>query len=103
MTITTRGIKYVNRYSWKILWDPLEIGGFEKGTLFPTQDIIHMLRFHSLELGTVLGHKTYGRFTVVEEVGRNESYSLSNSRYYGIVDGGQKLKLVERSLISFDN
>ena len=92
-----RGIKYVNCYSWKVLYDPLEIGGFEKGTLFPTQDIIHMLRFHSLLLGTILLHHSYGKFTVVEEMGRNESYGLSNSRYCGIVVPGQKLKLVERT------
>ena len=97
---TTQGIKYVNRYSWKVLYDPLEIGGFEKGTLFPTQDIIHMLRFHSLSLGTILAHRSCGKFEVVEEVGRNESYSLSNSKYIGFVASGQKLKLVERKRIT---
>ena len=94
---TIRGIKYVTRYSWEILYDPLEIGGFNKGTLFATVDIIHMLRFHSLSLGTILGHRSYGEFEVVEEIGRGESYSLSNSRYFGIVEPGQKLKLVKRA------
>ena len=97
ITTKDRGIKYVCRYSWKILYDPLEIGGFEKGTRFATEDIIHMLRFHSLSLGTILGHHSYGRFTVVEEIGRGEYYSLSNTKYFGVVNSGQKLKLVERS------
>ena len=84
------------RRIWKVLYDPLEIGGFEKGTRFPTQDIIHMLRFHSFSLGTILRHHTYGRFKVVGEIGRSEFYSLSNTKYIGIVESGQKLKLVER-------
>ena len=94
-------IKYINRYSWKILYDPLEIGGFDKGTRFPTQDIIHMLRFHSLSLGTILYHHSLGRFVVIEPVGRHDSYCLSNSKYIGIITGGQKLK-IERCKL-FDN
>ena len=87
--------KNVERYTWRVLHDPLPVGGFDTGTRFPSEDICHMLRFHSLTLGTILHHRDYGRFKVVEGTRPGEFYKLLNSRYMGVVSTGQKLKLLE--------
>ena len=87
--------KLVKRYSWRVLHDPLPVGGFDEGTLFPTEDVIHMLRLCTFTLGTVVKHRTWGKFKVIEGVRLGGFYRLMNSKYMGVVVSGQKLRLVE--------
>ena len=87
--------KLVSRYSWRVLYDPLPIGGFDEGTLFPVEDVCNMLRLCTFTLGTVLKHRQWGKFKVVEGSYLGSAYQLRNSKYMGIVNSGQKLKLVE--------
>ncbi len=87
--------KLVKRYSWRVLYDPLPVGGFNEGILFSTEDVIHMLRLCTFTLGTVVKHRTWGKFKVVEGSYLGSPYQLRNSKYMAMVSTGQKLKLVE--------
>ena len=84
-----------HNYSWKVLYDPLGVGSFDKGTLLPMEEVIHMLRYATFTLGTVLKHRSWGKFVVIAGKRPGEFYRLQNSKYMGIVVSGQKLKLVE--------
>ena len=84
-----------HNYSWKVLHDPLGVGSFDKGTLLPTEEVIHMLRYGTFTLGTVLKHRLWGKFKVIEGAREDGFYRLRNSKYMGVVVSGQKLKLVE--------
>ncbi len=84
-----------HNYSWRVLYDPLGLGSFAEGTLLPMEEVIHMLRYATFTLGTVLKHRLWGKFLVIEGARPGEFYRLQNSKYMGIVVSGQKLKLVE--------
>ena len=83
-------------YSWIVVSDPLEVGGFSVDTRFSEEDVVHMLRFKTFTLGTVLRHRTYGRFTVINSTRHDEAYRMRNSKYYARVGNGQKILLHER-------
>ena len=87
--------KNVERYTWRVLHDPLPLGGFDAGTRFPAEDVCNMLRLCTFTLGTILHHHTYGKFKVIEATHYGGCYRMVNSRYLAVVNTGQKLKLME--------
>ena len=83
-------------YSWIVVSDPLEVGGFLPDTRFSEEDVVHMLRFKTFTLGTVLRHRIYGKFQVILGGRQELAYKMINSKYYARVGNGQKLVLHER-------
>ncbi len=83
-------------YSWIVVSDPLEVGGFSVDTKFSEEDVVHMLKFKTFTLGTVLRHRTYGKFQVILGGRAELAYKMINSKYYARVGNGQKLKLFVR-------
>ena len=81
-------------YSWIVVSDPMPEGGFSPGVKFSEEEVVHMLRQKTFTMGTVLRHRTYGKFTVIPP-NLNHSYRLRNSKYYGTVYG-YKFRLIER-------
>ena len=67
--------------TWSVISDPLQVGGFEPDTKFSNQEIVYMLRYHSLTAGSIVQHRKHGRFTVVEGAQRRLPFSLINTHY----------------------
>ena len=63
--------------SWIVVHDPLDVGGFPKGTKFTSAEVCNMLRFNCLLPGTVLRRRIYGEMKVTE------GYRLINDNYWG--------------------
>jgi hypothetical protein len=85
-----------NASPWKIIYDPLSIGGFHKGAKFSEIEVLLMLLNKSFTLGTVLRHRQYGDFTVIESKDNNLPYKLIGKKYAGIViQSGQKLNIIK--------
>ena len=66
--------------TWSVIRDPLQVGGFEPGTKFSDQEIIFMLRHHSLTSGSVLQHRQLGELTV-KKGARGCPFFLINAHY----------------------
>ena len=62
--------------SWIVIHDPLDVGGFPKGTRFTSAEVCGMLRFNCLLPGTRLYRRIYGEMTVTE------GYRLMNDNYW---------------------
>ena len=83
-------------YTWKILKDPLEPGGFCPGTRFSDLDLAYMLINHAFEIGTVLHHRQFGKFTVIENNLRSRAHKMQSTKYLIKVTSGPRLTLAER-------
>ena len=83
-------------YSWKVVHDPLGVGGFGKDTRFSEEDVVHMLRFHTFTMGTILFHRQYGKFEVTSPSRIDSPCRLVNRKYLVMVSTGQKLTMLER-------
>ena len=73
--------------TWRVISDPLQVGGFEPGTRFSNDEIIHMLRYRSFTVGTVLLHGQKGRFIVECGAKRYDFYRLVNSQRVLLAQG----------------
>lgn len=82
------------RCQWVIISDPLGIGGFEKGIKLATQEVCHMLRFHSFTIGTTIQHRTHGRFKIEKEMD-NRPLRMRNPNCVAVVTSAQRLKFME--------
>ena len=71
--------------TWELLSDPLPVGGFEPGTRFAEQEIVYMLRYHSLTPYSVIQHREHGKFTVIEGAQNRLPFSLINTHYSACV------------------
>ena len=71
--------------TWSVISDPLDVGGFEPDTRFSTQEVVFMLKYHSLTSGSVLHHNKLGEFTVIASVKKSLPFSLVNREYVGSV------------------
>jgi hypothetical protein len=79
--------KLAKNCSWKVIKDPLDVGGFDPGTRFSTDEVLHMLRYHSFTLETVLFNKQGGMFKVKRGVGKKAPFVLINGLSKGEAKG----------------
>lgn len=82
---------------WRVITDPLPLGGFEPGTRFSNDEIIHMLRYRSFTIGTVLLHGQKGRFVVERGANQYDSLRLVNSQKV-LLAQGQRLIVDETKM-----
>jgi len=83
-------------YSWILVSDPLDIGGFDTGTKFNIEEIFYMLRTEAFTNGTILRHRIHGKFRVETRDRSNNSQILVNSKYVVKASSGQNLEFIER-------
>ena len=76
--------------TWRVISDPLDVGGFEAGTKFSADDVVYMLRSRSFTIGTVLLHGEKGRFIIERGVEGSGPLQLVNPQKV-LVAYGQKL------------
>ena len=76
--------------TWRVISDPLLVGGFEPDTRFSKDEVIHMLNYQAFTIGTVLLHGEKGRFVVKHGVKRCDPLQLVNAQKV-LIACGQRL------------
>ena len=76
--------------TWRVISDPLDVGGFEPNTKFSADEVVYMLRSRSFTIGTVLLHGKKGRFVIERGVDGSAPLQLVNAQKV-LVAYGQKL------------
>ena len=85
--------KLPDNCNWEVISDPLEVGGFMTGTRLSTIEVMFMLKYHTLTLGSVMQHKKLGRFTVKAVLGNRLPFFLQNGKYIAKVSN-QNLRII---------